>query len=134
MKTGERPTQPMVDSVLPVVEAGQSVTVDGGHEIEDGITLDMLAGHTPGHMGFHIKNNGSEAILTGDMIHHPLQIKYPEWSTSVCVDRDEAARTRRTFIETYADTGAVIAPAHFPAPTFGFIDSDGETFAWRYDE
>jgi glyoxylase-like metal-dependent hydrolase (beta-lactamase superfamily II) len=124
----------LVDSVLPVVAAGQHELVQDDHEIEDGITLDMLAGHTPGHMGFHIRAGGSEAVLTGDMIHHPLQIVYPEWSSGFCTDPEQARQTRRGFLETYADTGVTVVPSHFPDPIWGFIDSAGDGFKWRYDE
>ncbi|HCP00304.1 MAG TPA: MBL fold metallo-hydrolase, partial [Rhodospirillaceae bacterium] len=39
-----------IDSVLPVMEAGQAVLVDHDHQIEDGIWLEPTPGHSPGHV------------------------------------------------------------------------------------
>ncbi len=52
-------------------------------------------------------------------MHHPLQIRYPEWSTRFCVDPVKARQTRTAFLKEHADTGRLIFPAHFPTPTGG---------------
>jgi glyoxylase-like metal-dependent hydrolase (beta-lactamase superfamily II) len=122
----------MADSVLPVVEAGRAVFVEMDHEIDRGVTLYPLPGHTPGQCGLHVKSNGSEALLTGDMMHHPLQVVYPDWSTGFDTDQAHAARTRRAFLEKYADSGTLIVPAHFVAPTAGTIESRKDTFRFRF--
>ena len=36
------------DSVLPVVESGQAVLVDGDHALDDGMHIEAAPGHTPG--------------------------------------------------------------------------------------
>jgi glyoxylase-like metal-dependent hydrolase (beta-lactamase superfamily II) len=127
-----RPTPHLNDSVLPVVEAGLMEVVDGGHEIEDAVFIDPLPGHTPGHAGLHIRNGGGEAILIGDMIHHPLQIAHPDLCSDFCVDKPLARATRRNFLETYADTAVTVVPSHFPDPIFGHIVSKGGGFGWKY--
>jgi glyoxylase-like metal-dependent hydrolase (beta-lactamase superfamily II) len=108
--------------------------VEGEHALEDGVVLMPLPGHTPGHMGLHIRARGAEAVLTGDMIHHPLQIRYPDWTSNACADKALSHKTRTGFIERYADSGVTIVPSHFPAPTFGTIESAGGSFRWQYDE
>ena len=133
-RTGERPTEQIEESVVPIVEAGQSEMVEGAHEIEDGIMVMPLPGHTPGHMGVHIRASDGEAVLTGDMIHHPLQVHYPDWTANACADKALSHKTRTTFIRDYADTGVYIVPAHFPAPVCGLIESAGDSFKWRFDE
>ena len=120
------------DSVLPVVEAGQVELVETDHSIEDGIWLDPLPGHTPGQVGLHIKSGDSEAVLCGDMMHHMIQCHLPDWSTNFCTDPTHARRTRRAFLERYADTQVLIGPAHFPSPTIGTIESTKEAFRYRY--
>ncbi len=129
----EQPLAHLVDSVLPIIEAGLSQLVGMDHAIEDGIRFTPLPGHTPGHVGLHIENNSAEAILTGDMMHHPLQLTYPDWCSGFCKDPDFARATRRDFLGRYAETDVIIGPAHFPAPTFGFIESAGDTFRFRFD-
>jgi len=118
------------DSVLPVIETGQAMFVETDHEIEEGIRLEPSPGHTPGHMCLHLAAAGQEAVITGDMMHHALQVAEPDWSTCFCTDPGLAARTRREFFARYADTDALILPAHFPTPTAGRIVRAGA--GWRF--
>lgn len=128
----DRPAPHLNDSVLPIIEAGKSVLVGDGHEIEDSVTITPLPGHTPGHAGLHIKNGGGEGILIGDMIHHPLQIAHPDVCSAFCVDKPLARETRRKFLETYADSGVTVVPSHFPDPIFGHIVGKGDGYGWKY--
>ena len=66
-----------------------------------------------------------QAILSADLMHHPLQVRYPEWSTRFCTDPAQAARTRINFFKEHADSGRLIFPAHFPSPTGGTIEREG---------
>ncbi|MFM8516706.1 MAG: MBL fold metallo-hydrolase [Nevskiaceae bacterium] len=118
------------DSVLPVIESGQADLVESDHEVEGLLRLEAAPGHTPGNVVIHLQPGREHAVLSGDVIHHPLQVKYPEWSAAFCEDRVASAACRRRFVETHADTDTLILPAHFPAPTAGFIRSHGNR--WRY--
>jgi glyoxylase-like metal-dependent hydrolase (beta-lactamase superfamily II) len=119
------------DSVLPVVEAGQAVLVDSDHELDHGISLEPAPGHTPGNVVLNLSSGGSDAVLTGDVMHHPLQLVRPEWSSRACEDHIQSAKTRRALIERYADTDTMIAPAHFASPTMGHIIRKRENFGFR---
>jgi glyoxylase-like metal-dependent hydrolase (beta-lactamase superfamily II) len=119
------------DSVLPVVEAGQSVLVDSDHELDHGISLEPAPDHTPGNIVLNLSSGGSDAVMSGDVMHHPLQLVRPEWSSRACEDRVQSAKTRRALIERYADTDTLIAPAHFASPTMGHIVSRGDEFRFR---
>jgi glyoxylase-like metal-dependent hydrolase (beta-lactamase superfamily II) len=119
------------DSVLPVVEAGLAVLVDSDHEIDHGISLEPAPGHTPGNIVLNLSSGGSDAVLSGDVIHHPIQLVRPEWSSRACEDRMLSAKTRRALIERYADTNTLIAPAHFASPTMGHICSHGDGFGFK---
>ncbi|NQV54392.1 MAG: MBL fold metallo-hydrolase [Rhodospirillales bacterium] len=128
--------QPMahfVDSVLPIIAAGQSKLVAMDHAIEDGIRFEPLPGHTPGHVGLTVEDRGVKSILIGDMIHHPLQLAFPDWCSAFCSDPALAIKTRRDFLERAAGTDLIVAPAHFPAPTFGLVERAGDVFRFRYD-
>lgn len=116
------------DSVRPVVEAGQAILVDGAHQVQDGVRIEPLPGHTPGHYGVYFLSAGRKAIMTGDMLHHPVQVGQPDWSSGACEDPAQAAATRRAFIEAHADTGDLVVPAHFPEP--GYITRAQE--GWRF--
>ncbi|MGI9499282.1 MAG: MBL fold metallo-hydrolase [Geminicoccaceae bacterium] len=103
------------DSVLPVVEAGFMDLVDDGYDLARGLTLHAAPGHTPGHMCIHAKQ-GPGAVFSGDAIHTPLQLAYPDWSSAFCTDPDQARRTRQNLLQDLADTGRLLIPAHFPDP------------------
>lgn len=118
------------DSILPVFAAGQARLVDGDHRIDEGVWLEATPGHTPGHVCVHVTGGGREAVMSGDLMHHPVQCAEPDWSSGFCVDPAHSRRTRRAFLERYADTDTLVMPAHFPAPSAGRIVRAGA--AWRF--
>ena len=70
--------------------------------------------------------------MTGDMMHHMIQCHLPDWSTNFCTDQEAARRTRRAFLERYAETGTLVATAHFPSPSVGTIERAGAAFGFHY--
>ncbi len=120
------------DSVLPVVEAGRAVLVESDHQIEDGIWLEPAPGHTPGNVVLNVVSGEARAVLSGDVLHHPVQLAHPEWSSRFCDDPDLSRRTRRALIERHADGPTLLLTAHFTAPTAGTIESRGDAFRFRY--
>lgn len=122
----------MQDSVLPILQAGLAVMVEADHSIVDGITLESTPGHTPGHCSVHLTSGGSEAVITGDMIHHPSQIAEPQWYTRACWNPQMAVQTRTAFLQRYADTSTVILGTHFAPPTALRVVSHGESFRVQY--
>jgi hypothetical protein len=65
---------------------------------------------------------------------HPLQCLKPEWSTMACTDRDLSRVSRTRLVETYADSDALILPAHFPTPTAGHIKPHGAAYRFAFRE
>ena len=119
------------DSILPVMQAGQAVLVDADYQIDDGLWFEPAPGHTPGNVVVNLQSQGATGVLIGDVMHHPLQLIRPEWSSRACEDPVQSAATRRALIERYADTDTLIAPAHFASPTMGHIISKGDGFGYR---
>jgi len=119
------------DSVLPVVEANKAEFVDGDHQIEDTVWIEPAPGHTPGNVVVNVRSGDDSAVLLGDSIHHPIQLKHPDWSCMACEDKAQSAVTRRGLIERYADTSTVMAPAHFIAPSLCRFVSEGNAFGFR---
>ena len=118
------------DSVLPVIAAGQAVFVEDDHAFADGVWIEPTPGHTPGHIAVRISSGGREAVMSGDLMHHAVQCAEPDWSSCFCVDAAHSARTRRAFLDRYAETDTVVMPAHFPSPSVGRIVGAGD--AWRF--
>ena len=119
------------DSVRPVMEAGQVELVEMDYEFDKGLWFEPAPGHTVGNMVIHLKSGAARAVLSGDVLHHPLQLVRPEWSSRACEDKAQSATTRRALIERYADTDTLMAPAHFASPSIGHIVSHRGAFAYR---
>lgn len=109
------------DSVWPLFHAGQADLVAMDHEIAPGIALVPLPGHTPGHVGVSVSGSHREVLLTADLFHHPLQCCYPHWNTRFCLDPEHSRATRLRMMAHLAETGLLVLPAHFPAPTAGVL-------------
>jgi glyoxylase-like metal-dependent hydrolase (beta-lactamase superfamily II) len=119
------------DSVLPLKKTEQIVLVDDDHHFDDGISLEPCFGHSAGHVVVNIADRGAHGVVTGDVIHHQIQLRFPEMSTKADTDPDLARTTRTALIEKLAGSGALLLPAHFQTPTFGRIERAANGF--RYD-
>lgn len=118
------------DSVRPVLEAGLADLVETDHRITGEVRLEPTPGHTPGHVSVRIVSRGAEAVVTGDLMHHPVQCAEPDWAARFDVDAQAARRTRRAFLERHADRPVLVLGTHFATPTAGRIVRDGD--AWRF--
>ncbi|MCA6110776.1 MBL fold metallo-hydrolase [Bradyrhizobium cenepequi] len=120
---------PFVDSVLPIVEAKREAIVNHDFAIGDHARILSTPGHTPGHVAFTLGRGKDDAVFSGDLMHSPLQTRYPELSAKFDVDQPQAARTRRNFLERYCDTATLCCTAHFPSPSVGKIRRRGDGFS-----
>jgi len=108
------------DSVAPVLAAGRADLVPVDHRIDGGIRLDSTPGHTPGHVSVVVESEGQQAVITGDMIHTPVQIAEIGLSSAFDYDQGAAAETRQQFLSRYAD-GALVIGTHWGGPGAGRI-------------
>jgi glyoxylase-like metal-dependent hydrolase (beta-lactamase superfamily II) len=119
------------DSVLPVVEAGQAIMVGDSHEFEAGVWLQAAPGHTPGNAVIHVRSEGERGLFSGDILHTPVQLLNPDWSSRFCDDPLEAAGVRRALVQEIADSGAWMMAGHFPGSVAGRIVSDAAGWRWQ---
>ena len=117
------------DSVRPVIEAGLVDLVDFGHRVTDDVVMEPTPGHSPGHQSVHITSKGHEALITGDVMHHPVQCAEPDWESTFDSDVAAARATRRELLARYAGTDVLVIGTHFAGPGSGHIVADGD--AWR---
>ena len=122
--------QLLADSVQPVIDAGLADPVECDHVITSEVLLEPTPGHTPGHVSVRIRSGGEEAVITGDLMHHPIQCCEPDWSVHFDVEPQQARATRRAFFEGQSNRRVLVIGTHFAAPTGGWIVRDGE--AWRF--
>ena len=118
----------LLDSVLPIAEAGKADLVDGAHRIGDFVILEPTPGHTPGHTSVSIVTPSGNAVITGDMIHTPAQVIETGWSPQVDHDPALAIQTRRAFIERHAEAGTQVLGTHFAPPTACRFVPNGEGY------
>ncbi|WP_439813620.1 MBL fold metallo-hydrolase [Zavarzinia sp. CC-PAN008] len=116
------------DSVAPIVAAGLHDLVEPGFRPTPELELEATPGHTPGHVSIRIRSQGAEAVITGDMIHHPLQIAEPEHCTHFCSDAPRAVETRRRFLKEQEGRPILVLGTHFAGPTAGHIVADGDGY------
>ncbi len=116
------------DSVEPIVAAGRAELVASDAAVSEEITLIPTPGHSPGHVSLHIRSDGAEALLTGDVAHHPCQMAHLDWSSTVDSDPAQAAATRRALFSRFADTDVLVIGGHFHA---GHIRRDGAAFRFE---
>jgi len=113
------------DSVAPIVEAGRADLVTSDARICEEITLIPTPGHSPGHMSLHIRSEGEEGCLTGDVAHHPCQMAHLDWSSTADSDPVQSTKTRRELFARFAERPVLVIGGHFDA---GHIQRDGDAF------
>jgi glyoxylase-like metal-dependent hydrolase (beta-lactamase superfamily II) len=124
----QTPLPHITDSVLPIVEANRAELVQSDHTLGDHVRLLPTPGHTPDHFAVALGRGADAAVLTGDLIHSPLQARYPALSYARDYDQAQSATTRRAFLERYCDTSTLCCTAHFPSPSVGRITGWGDGF------
>ena len=112
---------PIDDSVRPVIDAKLAKLVQPDHRLTGEVYLESTPGHTPGHVSVRISSRGEDAVITGDMIHHPIQVAHPDWICEFDNQPDEASATRKKFVERYCDQPVKVFGTHFAGPTAGHI-------------
>ena len=119
------------DSVRPIFDAGVADLVEMDHLVTAEVRLEPTPGHTPGHVSVRIVSRGEEAVITGDLMHHPVQCAEPSWASRFDVDAQAARRTRVEFLNRHAGRPVLVLGTHFATPTAGRIVRDGAAF--RFD-
>jgi glyoxylase-like metal-dependent hydrolase (beta-lactamase superfamily II) len=125
---------PLEDSVLPVIAAGQAELVTNDYALDDQVWLEPTPGHTLDHVAICLASQGQRAVMCGDVMHSPIQCRHPEWTAWPDWDPELAKRTRRAFMERYGDTATLVCTAHFPLPSAGRIVTDGDAFRFVADD
>ena len=118
----------IADSVKPVHDAGLVDLVETDATIDGEISLVPTIGHTPGHVSVRIRSKGEEALITGDFLHHPVQIARPHWASTADSDPAQGEATRWSMFRQLAGSKVLVIGTHFAGATAGHIVRDGETF------
>ena len=126
---------PMVhfdDSILPVLQARQEMLVASDYALDDEVRLESTPGHTPDHFSVRVTSAGATAVITGDLMHSPVQVTEHQWAPRFDLDAAMAAKTRLSFLQRHCEASTLVCGTHFPSPSFGRIVACGERFKFVY--
>ncbi len=127
---GHHDDKHLVESVDPIVAAGLAEFIASDHEIAPGVRVEPSHGHTPGHHHVVIESLGERAVITGDLMHHPMQCAMPSRHATFDMDRERGAATRQGFVDQYKDSGALVIGMHFFEPTAGHFLTGADGQVW----
>jgi glyoxylase-like metal-dependent hydrolase (beta-lactamase superfamily II) len=114
------------DSVLPILNAGLAQVQKPGDRIVDDALIVDLAGHAPGQIGLDVAAcRDAHFLFCGDAIHSPVQVFWPDWSSGFCLDRVQAAQTRRALLRRAADEDLRLVPGHLRGMTMRVAERNG---------
>lgn len=106
--------------------------IDGPHKLADGLTIEPLPGHTPGHQTVRLASGAESLLVMADAVHHP-SLSFRDPSMHIQFDYDPAigAANRAKFVERAADEGTLCLGYHMPFPAIGKVSKEGEgTYRW----
>ena len=113
------------DSVKPIWNAGMAELIASDAKLTDEISMISTPGHSPGHMSIHIRSDGEEGLLTGDVAHHPCQMAHLDWSSTADSDPRQSVVVRRELFSRFADRPVLVIGGHYNA---GHIQREGDAF------
>ncbi|MEX0281435.1 MAG: MBL fold metallo-hydrolase [Arenibacterium sp.] len=103
--------------------ADRRVTVSRETPLLPGLTTLALPGHTPGHTGLMIEDDGAQLLLWGDVVHsEAYQLAEPGWGVAFDTDTAQAIATRSALLDQVASDHLPVAGHHFHAPQFAHVE------------
>jgi glyoxylase-like metal-dependent hydrolase (beta-lactamase superfamily II) len=118
----------ITDSVLPIVEAKRAQIVASDFVLNESVQFIPTPGHTIDHYSVLVGQPGQDALITGDMIHSPIQGKYPELGMRADYDSPQAGQTRRKVFDRFCDASTIMCITHFPSPSTGRVRRWGDGY------
>lgn len=128
--TDEEDREIFAAALEPLEGAGVVELSDAAFTVTDELRLEHAPGHTPGHQVLAIDSDGERALLSADLVNHPVQLMQPGLAAASDMDPVEANATRSAWLERIIRERRTIAPAHFAEP-FGRIVLHGNASRWE---
>jgi glyoxylase-like metal-dependent hydrolase (beta-lactamase superfamily II) len=95
-------------------------------EVAPGVRVVHTPGHTPGHRSTLLEAGDDVVLITGDLLHVPIQAANPRWASSHDEDPPAGAVSRAAMLGRARDGSWTVAVPHFARP-FGSLGPQG----WR---
>ncbi|NRB55990.1 MAG: MBL fold metallo-hydrolase [Salinicola sp.] len=125
------------DSIQPILDAGLAETIDpsAGTALDELLTYYPSPGHSPDHASIALMSQGEYALFGGDVMHHPVQTRYPHWNSTFCEDKPRAGTSRAWALDWCAEHDALYFSSHFAESSVGRITRpsvDPTHYDWRF--
>ena len=99
------------------------------HQIVTGVHVIHTPGHTPGHRSVVLADGSMTLLLTGDLLHLPIQAAHPQWASSHDEDPELGSQTRTAILNRALEKDWGLAVSHFARP-FGTVVRSGTAQRW----
>ena len=99
------------------------------HEVVKGVHVIHTPGHTPGHRSVVLTDGSKTLLLTGDLLHLPIQVAHPDWASSHDQDSELGSETRTAILNRALEKDWGLAVSHFARP-FGTVLRSGRAQTW----
>ncbi|MGB7757063.1 MAG: MBL fold metallo-hydrolase [Salinisphaera sp.] len=125
------------DSIEPVLERCGVKVVDPATNptFAGALTYHHSPGHSPDHASIALASNGAHALFGGDVLHHPVQARFPHWNSTFCEDKPRAVSARAWALDWCARHEALYFSSHFAESSAGTITPSGGatgTYNWQF--
>jgi glyoxylase-like metal-dependent hydrolase (beta-lactamase superfamily II) len=99
------------------------------HEVSPDVRVFHTPGHTPGHRSVLLEAGGDALLLTGDLLHVPIQAAHPDWPSNHDVDPATGSASRSAILGRARALGWHVAVSHFARP-FGRVEPMAAGHVW----
>jgi len=106
-----------------VTEGALSLGPDD-HDVSPGVRVIHSPGHTPGHRSVLVTSGDHSLLLTGDLLHTPVQVAHPDWRSNHDVDAVTGSASRVALLGRAREHDWLVGVSHFARP-FGRVSPDG---------
>lgn len=113
-----------IDEVRRIEALGMLDTDPADRKVMPGMHVVHTPGHTPGHRSVILDAGDESLLLTGDLLHLPVQAAHPAWLSSHDDDPRKGADSRSAILGRAANDRWLVGVPHFARP-FGRIDVRG---------
>ena len=117
-------------AVLAPLEAAGALELTGDRtRLTPAIEVVHAPGHTPGHQVVLVDDGDDRAVVSGDLVNNPIQLRQPGVNGTTDMDPGLAAATRARYLERLIAEGRLAAAAHLPE-AFGRFEAEGDHHRW----
>lgn len=129
---------PMIEKMIPLIRNILSVVkpqlqmVEDGETILDMITMQIVPGHTKGHVVSTISSGGEQLIAIADLIHYDAVLfTRPEWGTAADWDFELGVSSRIKTLKKLSETKSLVYGCHLSYPGLGHVrEIAKDSFEW----